>query len=113
MFARRMFGTGAIPRTMYHTLHISSARQAARLVPCLVPLSAAVERSSPMQQMVASGCEPVSSPLSEMTGMDSLLLRALLESISPMQISFIKLLELWGIGRSWRVMSAAEGVRLG
>lgn len=39
MFGRRVFGSGAIPQTMYQKLHIVSARQANRMVPSLVPIT--------------------------------------------------------------------------
>ena len=45
MFSRRIFASAPIPPHMYAALNISSAQQAARRLPSLVPVTASVAKS--------------------------------------------------------------------
>eukprot|EP00796_Vickermania_ingenoplastis_P003987 gene3987-2842_t len=105
MFGRRMFSSSSIPRAMYSRLHINSAAQAQRLVPSLIPIIGSIERSNPMNRLISPIGEDVSKALSDLTGKEDVVLRSLLESVAPSQMQFLKLLELWGIGRPLRVMA--------
>lgn len=107
MFSRRVFGSGAIPRTMYTRLHISSNVQAQRLVPSLIPLSVSIQRSVPLQRLLEISGQECPTPLKELSGADPIILRAFLDSVASMQLNFLKLLELWGIGRPLRVVAGA------
>lgn len=99
MYTRRIFGTTPIPRTMYSRLHIASSTQAKRLVPSLVCLSTAVERSSHLTNSLRMMTENACAPTSELSCTDPFLLQSIISSLAPIQLSFLKLLELWGIGR--------------
>lgn len=99
MFSRRVFGTTSIPRAMYSRLHIANAAHANRLLPSLVPLSAALERSVPLTNILRTTADKACAPATDLSCTDPVLLRAIMDSLAPMQLSFLKLLELWGIGR--------------
>lgn len=99
MYCRRIFGTTPIPRTMYSRLHIASSTQAKRVLPSLVSLSTAVERSSHLTNSLRMMTENACAPVSELSCTDPFLLQAITNSLAPIQLSFLKLLELWGIGR--------------
>ncbi|KAG5502283.1 hypothetical protein GH5_05256 [Leishmania sp. Ghana 2012 LV757] len=99
MFGRRVFGSTAIPRTMYARLHVSSPAQAARMLPVLVPLTPSLSQSvgGMMNALTQGSLE--SMPTLEVGEQDPASLKALLESISPLQLGFSRLFELWGITR--------------
>lgn len=100
MFGRRVFGSTAIPRAMYARLHISSPAQASRMLPMLVPLTPSLSQSvGGMVNAVALGSLEV-LPRFEGSEQDLASLKALLESISPLQLGFSRLFELWGIARA-------------
>lgn len=123
MFGRRVFGSTAIPRAMYARLHISSPAQASRMLPMLVPLTPSLSQSvGGMVNAVALGSLEV-LPRFEGSEQDLASLKALLESISPLQLGFSRLFELWGIaratvmdnkmqnrGRNWRVGDGAASL---
>ncbi|PBJ74813.1 hypothetical protein TcG_07210 [Trypanosoma cruzi] len=98
MFGRRVFGSSTIPRAMYATLHINSSLQARRMLPSLVPLTSSVAGTSrslmPMVQ-----CTSPSMPVLETAELDPVLLGDFLRSIFPTKDGFLRLFELWGIGR--------------
>lgn len=100
MFGRRVFGSTAIPRAMYTRLHISSPAQASRMLPMLVPLTPSISQSvGGMMNAVALGSLEA-LPKLEVGEQDPASLKALLESISPLQLGFSRLFELWGIARA-------------
>ncbi|CBZ28053.1 conserved hypothetical protein [Leishmania mexicana MHOM/GT/2001/U1103] len=99
MLGRRVFCSTAIPRFMYTRLHISSPMQAARMLPVLVPLTPSLSNSiGGMMNAVAQGSLE-SMPTLEVGEQDPASLKALLESISPLQLGVSRLFELWGIFR--------------
>ncbi|GET89596.1 hypothetical protein, conserved [Leishmania tarentolae] len=99
MLGRRVFGSTAIPRSMYTRLHISSPAQAARMLPVLVPLTPSLSTSigGMMTSVVQGSLE--STPTLEMGEQNPASLKSLLESISPLQLGVSRLFELWGIFR--------------
>ncbi|XQJ27933.1 hypothetical protein NXY56_003939 [Leishmania guyanensis] len=105
MLGRRVFGSTAIPRFMYTRLHISSPAQAARMLPVLVPLTPSLSQSvGGMMSAVAQGSLE-SMPTLEVGEQDPASLKALLENISPLQLGFSRLFELWGIVRGTVMVS--------
>ncbi|ORC92816.1 uncharacterized protein TM35_000021420 [Trypanosoma theileri] len=99
MFSRRVFGSSAIPRSMYTTLRISSQAQARRMLPSLVPLAPGLAASTRAVTPLAQ-CISLSMPVLETAELDPILLHDYMESISPVRVGFLRLLELWGIGRT-------------
>ncbi|KAG5476531.1 hypothetical protein LSCM1_04245 [Leishmania martiniquensis] len=109
MFGRRVFGSTAIPRTMYVRLHISSPAQATRMLPALVPLTPSLSQSvGGMANALAQGTAE-SMPRLEVGEQDPASLKALLESISPLQLGFSRLFELWGIVRATVMTNIIQG----
>lgn len=108
MFGRRVFGSGPIPRSMYARLRISTPAQASRLLPTLVPLSPALALSAGglARAILQGSAETV--PRLDVADQDPVLLRALLESVSPLQLGFSRLFELWGIARAIKVNSSKK-----
>lgn len=105
MFGRRVFGSTAIPRAMYTRLHISSPAQASRMLPMLVPLTPSLSQSvGGMMNAVAVGSLEA-MPKFEVGEQDPAALRALLETVSPLQLGFSRLFELWGIARTMAMVN--------
>lgn len=108
MYCRRIFGTTGIPRAMFYRLHISNVTQANRMLPSLVPLSAALERSIPLNTTMTMTMDKACAPGMDLSCTDPALLRAIMDSLAPMKLSFLKLLELWGINRPLCVENGSE-----
>ncbi|KPA74106.1 hypothetical protein ABB37_09395 [Leptomonas pyrrhocoris] len=100
MFGRRVFGSTAIPRAMYTRLHISSPAQATRMLPMLVPLTPSLSLSAGGMLNAVTLGSLEAPPKFEIGEQDPVSLKALLESISPLQLGFSRLFELWGIARA-------------
>ncbi|KAK7198209.1 hypothetical protein NESM_000777800 [Novymonas esmeraldas] len=100
MFGRRVFGSGTIPRSMYARLHISSSAQATRMLPMLVPLTPSLAQSVGGAMSAVAQGSLESMPKFEVGELDPASLKSLLESISPLQLGFSRLFELWGIARA-------------
>jgi hypothetical protein len=85
---------------MYARLHINSPAQASRMLPMLVPLTPSLSQSigGMMNAMTIGSLEAL--PKLEVGEQDPASLKALLESISPLQLGFSRLFELWGIARA-------------
>lgn len=96
MFGRRVFGSVPIPRAMYASLHINTAAQASRILPALVPLSSGIVVAASLLPRTAQG--PCDSCLA-VVEQDPLLFKNLIASASPLQMGYLRLLELWGIAR--------------
>ncbi|KAG5502010.1 hypothetical protein JKF63_04281 [Porcisia hertigi] len=106
MIGRRVFGSTAIPRCMYTRLHISSPGQAARMLPMLVPLTPSLSQSvGGVNALVQGSLE--SMPTLEMGEQIPASLKSLLENISPLQLGFSRLFELWGIIRATAMVDTA------
>lgn len=99
MFGRRVFGSLPIPQTMYARLNINSAAQASRMLPTLIALTPSLGSSSMGDLMRAAQCSSGGSGL-DVTPQDPVLLKALIEAMSPLQLGYLRLLELWGLHRT-------------
>lgn len=105
MFARRVFASAGIPRSMYASLNINTAAQASRLLPGFIPLTGAYAHSVRSFSLTQSSLVDTTT-LTNAADMDLELIRTLLDNSHPVQVGFLRLLELWGI-RPVRVFSVA------
>ncbi|EAN76305.1 uncharacterized protein TEOVI_000046500 [Trypanosoma equiperdum] len=98
MHSRRIFGSAAIPLAMYTKLRICSQAQARRRLPSLVPLLPAMATATRSVIPLVQSTTPT-MPMLETAEFDPVLLSNYLECIAPMRVGFLRLMELWGIGR--------------
>lgn len=99
MFGRRVFCSGAIPRAMYSSLHISSRGQAQRLLPSMVPIVSSmglvVMPSMSSLTVDGSGRSMVSAS-SDMADLEPLASSELIRTLLAAMCS-ARLIELWGV----------------
>lgn len=103
---------------MYARLHINTPAQASRMLPVLVPLTPSLSLSVSGVLGAAGQGALESVPRFEVGEQDPAALKALLDSVAPMQLGFSRLFELWGIARATVMVNtiltgAGEGVRGG
>nr|CCC92649.1 conserved hypothetical protein [Trypanosoma congolense IL3000] len=98
MYGRHVFGSSGIPALMYTKLRICSQAQARRRLPSLVPLLPAMATAS-RAVLPSVVCATPTVQMLETSEFDPVLLNSYLECISPMRVGFLRLMELWGIGR--------------
>lgn len=99
MFGRRVFGSAPIPKAMYRGLHINTSAQAARLLPTLIPLVPSLCQSSPASFLRSVQCSSTCGSPLDITAKDPVLLKAFVESLTSLQLGYLRLLELWSIAR--------------
>jgi hypothetical protein len=98
MFARKLFCGSTVPQRMFSSMHISSTRQAQRLVPSLCSMLPSSVNSTGNGLVLASlssfGVMDAENAVTPALPMDPLALQRLIDFISCVQLGGLRLLKV-------------------